>query len=109
MQAHGQEVEKVRIEMITSQDLVHILTHTDSGFKEIIKSSLKLKEEGVRKLKVLQEGTFSEGINFLQKNSDLLKTPIILEGDKVLIGFNSEEIRIFLSKSYRKQVLSKNF
>jgi regulatory protein spx len=40
---------------------------------------------------------------YSQENPELLKTPLILEGNKLLVGYNKEQIRIFLPKIYRRK------
>ncbi|WP_416274272.1 ArsC/Spx/MgsR family protein [Lactococcus formosensis] len=50
--------------------------------------------------------TFDEYINYIIGNPELLKSPIIIDDSKLLIGFNSDNIRQFLPSFYRK--LGKN-
>ncbi|WP_431734224.1 ArsC/Spx/MgsR family protein [Lactococcus formosensis] len=44
--------------------------------------------------------TFDEYINYIIGNPELLKSPIIIDDSKLLIGFNSDNIR--LPSFYRK-------
>ncbi|MFQ6324169.1 ArsC/Spx/MgsR family protein [Lactococcus garvieae] len=50
----------------------------------------------------------NEAINYIKVNPDFLRSPIIIEKDKVLIGYNPEQIRMFLPKEYRRKSLGKN-
>jgi len=43
--------------------------------------------------------------NPFEENPSLLRRPIILEGKRMQIGFNEDEIRAFLPRGYRKQEL----
>ncbi|MFK4944587.1 ArsC/Spx/MgsR family protein [Lactococcus garvieae] len=44
---------------------------------------------------------FIDGINFISNHTQLLRTPIIFENNKLTIGYNAENMRIFLSRDYR--------
>ena len=52
---------------------------------------------------------FGEGpcrlIHLIEENPSLLRRPIILDNKRMQIGFNEDEIRAFLPRSYRKQEL----
>ncbi|WP_285009606.1 ArsC/Spx/MgsR family protein [Lactococcus formosensis] len=39
---------------------------------------------------------------YLKMNTSLFKTPIILDENNYLIGYNSDEIRRFFPREYRK-------
>ncbi|WP_270318311.1 ArsC/Spx/MgsR family protein [Lactococcus petauri] len=52
--------------------------------------------------------SLNEGINYLKVNPNLLRSPIIIEKDKVLIGYNPEQIRMFLPQAYRRKSLVEN-
>lgn len=46
--------------------------------------------------------TLNEALDYLLSNSDLLPTPIIMDGKNFLIGYNENEIRKFLPKELRR-------
>lgn len=52
---------------------------------------------------MLESLSLYKGLDLLRRHTELLITPLILEGKKSLIGYNSEEIRKFLPQTYRKQ------
>jgi regulatory protein spx len=99
--SHGIEVNRKRVDSITSEDLIHILSLTDNGFHDILKKngSKKNTKADLRK-RHIHLMNFNEGIKFILGNTDLLRSPIIFDEKKLLIGFNSDEIRVFLSKRY---------
>ena len=45
--------------------------------------------------------TFNSAIEYLQRNPDVLKMPIILTKNKILVGFHNIEIRQFIPKEKR--------
>ena len=44
-------------------------------------------------------------IRLIEQNPSLLRGPIIIDNKRMQIGFNEDEIRAFLPRSYRKQEL----
>lgn len=44
----------------------------------------------------------SELIDILLSFPDLMKVPIVFDEKRIMVGYNNEELRKFLSKSYRK-------
>ena len=49
--------------------------------------------------------SISELIKLIEENPSLLRRPIILDAKRMQIGFNEDEIRAFLPRSYRQQEL----
>ncbi len=47
----------------------------------------------------------SELLRLIEQYPSLLRRPIIIDDKRMQIGFNEDEIRAFLSRSYRKQEL----
>lgn len=105
MKEHEQDMELLKITQITKADLVFILSQTDKGLRDIIKQPKKIPSESLKKLNMLESLSFERGLDFLRRHTELLRTPLIFEGEKTLIGYNSDEIRKFLPRTYRKQTL----
>jgi regulatory protein spx len=42
-------------------------------------------------------------INFIKNNPSILKRPIIMDEHHFLVGYNEEEIRIFIPRSQRRK------
>lgn len=93
---------KKKITEISKNDLLHILSISDYGFSTILKNKLISKNYLAKEIEKLQLMSFSESIEFILKTPDVLKTPIIFEKDKLLVGFNEDEIRKFIPKNRRK-------
>lgn len=100
---HSIPIEKRRISKITSQELVKILSLTDLGLEDVLKRSSRHRSVYTNFMNGEAECSFRESVMFLQKNTDLLQTPIIVKENKLLIGFNNDEIRQFLPQEYRRQ------
>lgn len=80
------------------EDLKQILSLSDKGFEEILVS----KEKGTRVYSTLPENFdemhVEELIEFLLNHQSVLKTPIIFDEHHLLIGYNSEAIRVFMRR-----------
>ena len=90
------------ISQIPVYEIYRLLPLTDGGMESIVKSQIKGSVETQRKLEILQNLSFNEGILYLKKHPELLQTPLVIEGEKYLVGFNNEEIRKFIPRSMRR-------
>ncbi len=83
---------------LNDAELKDILTKTENGTEDIISTRSKIiKESGVD----VNNMTISELIAFIRKNPSVLKRPIMVDDTKVQIGYNSEEIRVFIPHEKR--------
>ena len=84
-------------------------TLTDADIKEIIAKSIDGTDEIIsRRSKVFQEKnidfdsmTISELISFIKENPSVLKRPIIIDDKRLQVGYNEEEIEIFVPYARR--------
>ena len=87
---------------LSAQELQHILSLTENGTDDIISTRSKI----FQKLDLDVESlSISELIKLIEENPSLLRRPIILDDKRMQIGFNEDEIRAFLPRSYRQQEL----
>ena len=87
---------------LSKQELTSILALTENGTDDIISTRSKI----FQKLDVdVEELSISALIRLIEENPSLLRRPIILDNKRMQIGFNEDEIRAFLPRSYRKQEL----
>lgn len=87
---------------LSSQELTSILALTENGTDDIISTRSKI----FQKLGVdVEDLSISALIRLIEENPSLLRRPIILDNKRMQIGFNEDEIRAFLPRSYRKQEL----
>lgn len=99
---HKLDVQKKQISKITRNDLIKLLQFSDEGLKEIVKRPSKSKTEVRELLKHLEILSFNEAIDFLILNPCMLQTPIIMARHNHLVGYNEDDIRMFLPKQYRR-------
>ncbi|WP_338962272.1 ArsC/Spx/MgsR family protein [Lactococcus garvieae] len=97
---HNLEYEKLRMNSISFKHLVSILKMTECGLDDIVRTQ-RTPAVIKKKVKKLYSLTFSEALNYLLLYPELLRTPIIFSENKLLVGYNSEEIRKFIPKAYR--------
>lgn len=85
---------------ITIEEIQEILSLTTEGTEEIISK----KAQAVKKLKVeidINTLSLSQFYEVIMKNPEILHLPIIHGGKKIQVGYNEEEIRKFLPRSFR--------
>ena len=73
---------------LSAPELQHILSLTENG--------TDLDAEAL---------SISTLIKLIEEHPSLLRRPIILDGTRMQIGFNEDEIRAFLPRGYRKEEL----
>lgn len=97
-----------RIEQISQRDLVHILRLSENGFFDILKSA---QGSGTRVHTIrehIKYSNFNEAIDYLMEHLDILRVPIIFDEHRLIVGYNSEAIRTFIPKEYRKNKMLQN-
>ncbi|MGM0209296.1 regulatory protein spx [Enterococcus sp. DIV0421] len=90
---------------IEVHEIKKILALTENGFDDLINSRTKKYQE----LEINENECSTEFlIEILIKNPSVMKLPIIIDEKKIVIGFNENEIRCFLTKEYRHTQLLEN-
>ncbi|MGL4248159.1 MAG: ArsC/Spx/MgsR family protein [Lactococcus garvieae] len=102
---YNMDVKKLQISKMTRNDLVKILQLSDGGLKDIVKRPRKSRSEVRDALKYMELLSFNEALDFVLSHPYVLQTPIIMDGNNHLIGYNEDEIRKFLPKEYRRHRL----
>lgn len=103
----GIPINSIPINKISKKDIIHILAITDKGIDGIIKRPVGNNSKISTDISRLENLNFNDAINYLKTHPELLKTPIIIENNKILIGYNINEIRKFLPRTYRYHNLKK--
>lgn len=86
-------------------ELINLLSLTSNGFEDV----LSYRSAKYKQLKInIQEYTVYEAADLMIKNPELIRKPMIVKGDQLLIGFNSQKIRCFIPGEKRNQQL-KNY
>ncbi|GAB7391727.1 ArsC/Spx/MgsR family protein [Lactococcus garvieae] len=95
------EILKKRVELISRKDLLHALSLTEKGFTELLKNN-KTSTPHLRKLiNSINSMSFNDAVEFILEYPEVLKLPLIFSEKKLVIGYNSENIRIFVPHKNR--------
>lgn len=79
-------------------EIKKILFLTENGFDDLINiRSRKYKELGID----ICTYTTEELINIIIENPTIIKSPIVLNKKKIIIGYNKEEMRVLLPRNYK--------
>ncbi len=90
---------------ITEEDIDYMLENAENGFEDIISTRSKIFRE--KNLNV-EDMKISELKSFIIENPSVLKRPIMIEGSKLQVGYNDEEIRVFIPKRLRELIMCTN-
>lgn len=89
--------------VLNEKELKEILAKSENGTDDIIsKRSKVIKESKVD----VDKMTISELISFIKKNPTILKRPIIVSERLVQVGYNEEEIEVFVPREIRNEIKS---
>jgi regulatory protein spx len=85
-------------EKLTLDEIKNILHFTEEGTDEIIST----KSKAFQKLNInFDTLSLRELYTMIEENPGLLRRPLILDGKRLQVGFNEEEIRSFLPRNMR--------
>ncbi len=99
------KINTKRIEQMSSNELIYILSLTENGFPDILKCPTRAGQKVLNQIKNIEDSTFNSSINYILNNTNLLKGPIIIDNNKLVIGYKAENMRIFLPSKYREAEL----
>ena len=85
-------------EPLNKNEIKTILRMTEDGTEEIISTRSKVFQELNIKIDDL---SINELLDLVQKNTVLLRRPIILDEKRLQVGYNEDEIRRFLPREVR--------
>ncbi|HHX76512.1 MAG TPA: transcriptional regulator Spx [Acholeplasmataceae bacterium] len=90
---------------IDDTDIEKMLHHAENGFDDIISTRSKVFKE--QELEV-EDMSVSELKNFIINHPSVLKRPIIVDAKRMQVGYNDEEIRVFIPKKLREMIMREN-
>lgn len=96
---YGIDFEKQNISQITIDDLLKILSLTTEGMNELFKNPERINHKNEEELEKVADMKLKSALYYLKMNTSLFKTPIILDENNYLIGYNSAEIRRFFQEN----------
>ncbi|MBQ3001701.1 MAG: transcriptional regulator Spx [Bacilli bacterium] len=84
---------------LSKEDIFKMLANSENGFEDIISTRSKIFKE-----KQLDPDAMSVQslVDFIIEYPSVLKRPIILNENELQVGYNNEDITIFLPKELRK-------
>ncbi|MCR5787323.1 MAG: transcriptional regulator Spx [Acholeplasmatales bacterium] len=85
-------------EHLTIQDLHKILKNTENGYDDIISTRSKVFAE---KNLDLDNMKTSELEKLILENPSILRRPIIIDDEKIQVGYNDDDIRVFIPRELR--------
>lgn len=92
-------VEKYFSTLLREIELKELLERSENGTDDIIsKRSKIIKENDID----IDSMSISELIKFIQENPSVLKRPIMIDERRFQVGYNAEEIRVFIPRELRK-------
>lgn len=83
---------------LDEKELKDILEKSENGTDDIISSRSKIVKENNIDFDNMK---ISEMISFIKKNPSILKRPIIIDDKRMQVGYNEEEIRMFIPRARR--------
>lgn len=90
--------KNIFVSELKESELKDILVKSENGTKDIISERSKIIKEN--KVDV-DSMTISQLIQFIRKNPSVLKRPIMVDDTKIQVGYNEEEIRVFIPRAKR--------
>ena len=94
----GYEEKNIYHEPLSKDEIKEILMLTDEGIEEII----SYRSEAYKNLDIdFDELRMSELLDLFIEEPSLIRRPIIMDDRRLQIGFNDEEIRMFLPREIR--------
>lgn len=85
-------------EPLTREEILDILSKTESGVESIISA----KNRYVKALDFdVEDLSLNQVIDLILENPRILKSPILIDGKRLQVGYKEDDIRIFLPRAVR--------
>ncbi len=88
---------------LNEKELRDILAKSENGTEDIISTRSKIIKENDIDLNSM---TISQMISFIRDNPSILKRPIMVDDRKIQVGYNEEEIRVFIPAAKRLAMMA---
>lgn len=83
---------------LSKEDIFRMLANSENGFDDIISTRSKVFKE---KQLAPDNMSIQQLVEFIINNPSVLKRPIIINENELQVGYNNEDITIFLPKELR--------
>lgn len=85
--------------LLNENEIKHLLMRSENGSDDIIsKRSKIIQESGVD----IESMTTDELVRFVRQNPSVMKRPIIISENNFQVGYDEEEISVFVPRELRK-------
>lgn len=89
--------------LLHPNEIKHLLMRTENGTDDLVSKRCKIIQENNIDIDAMK---MDELVNFIQQNPSVLKRPIILDEENFQVGYDSEEISIFVPHELRNIAMS---
>ncbi len=90
---------------LSKKDLQNILKFTLNGVFDIISNRSKVVSESKLDIEAM---TLNELYDFIIENPSALRRPLIFDSENLQIGYNEDDIRMFIPKELKKLMICMN-
>jgi len=90
---------------LSKEDIFMMLKNTENGFEDIISTRSKIFQDSDLDVESM---SMNQLVNFIIDNPSVLRRPIIIEDNKMQVGYNEDEIRTFIPKRLREIIMYTN-
>lgn len=90
--------KNIFVTMLNDDELKDMLVKSENGTEDIISTRSKIIKE---QKKDINSMSIKELISFIRENPSVLKRPIMVDDRKIQVGYNPEEIRVFIPHEKR--------
>ena len=90
---------------LTKNDLTNILSHTENGVHDIISTRSKVF---LKNNIDIDSMSMNELYEFIIENPSVLRRPLIVSDANLQIGYNEDDIRVFIPKELRRIMICMN-
>lgn len=107
LRAHDLDYKEVNLLTadIRPEEIMKILSLTDQGTEEIISKRSKAYARLDMNFDNVSVNTL---INLIEENRTLLRRPLIVDDKRLQVGYNEDDIRKFLPRSFRRVKLKED-
>ncbi|MDR0199165.1 MAG: Spx/MgsR family RNA polymerase-binding regulatory protein [Streptococcaceae bacterium] len=106
LRAHDLDYKEINLltDDIKPEEIKKILSLTEEGTEEIISK----RSKAYARLNInFDNVSVNHLIDIIEENRTLLRRPLILDDKRLQVGYNEDDIRKFLPRSYRKVKMAK--
>lgn len=85
---------------LTRDDIFKMLINSENGFDDIISIRSNIYKENYKKIEKMK---IHDLIDFIIENPSVLKRPIIVTDYEIQVGYNDDDIELFLPREIRER------